>query len=379
MEEASLTPTADRAIFLLTIPPKSLFHDQHRCVQLQRVVHQSESSGLRIRPIFNLEYHKMFATRVIELEDDDAKVAEFHPLRGHQDEAETGLRLKNNSVRRRSRAFSIEGKSGSLGGNITSQAKHMGLGDMTVVGSEKLGHFTFSLTDDHVYEWRKVSTSEATKWILLNSPPTDTARNSSQASARTSYEFRHRPDRLARTGTSLTLASQYTTHFNNESQLSGLTSSPQADPRDQVSSQDRSDRSNDSEARSRAVLAVSPVPHVKINLLHNSPRHSMHDITKQNDEIYRLLLCVLWITWSSPDFVFEPPETQQQLQANLRASPVEDLTLVDRHSKSGLSKATSDYSFERRRKSKDAGMPTAKASQNKKPGLFSKIAKICGG
>lgn len=412
MDEAErLVPSSEKAVFLIAVPPKSFRHDQHKCLQLQRIIHHStESSGLRIRPIFNLEYHRLFATRIIELEHDDVKVAEFHPRKVSYKHGRRGSegdnRVSTNGAEpkpRRHRAFSIDNKAGANGGRISTHTSYRGLCEMTVTGSERDGHFHFQAIDGHSLSWTRLVDAPGCQWKLdredsregdgsetetlhlptnllhdqassLPLPPSKTAADR----PRTSYEFLKdrldvplTPPRIARTKTAATMGSQYTTNFANESQLSGLTNSPGIDellppPKEEE---------DGNHGTTETILSSLPLPHLSVGLLdHDRPRASMREIRESEDRLYRTLLTALWLTWAS-DIVHDATTTTTTA-ADAPESP-NTLAMADRQSRHGRSEALPSPS-----PVKDA--PTAAAApdavkKKRRGGLLGLIARVCGG
>lgn len=321
----NLMPTEDKAVFLLVMPPRSLRHkDQPRHIQIQRIVQQKRnaSGGFRIKPIFNLETHRFQATKIIELEDKDATVAEFHPAKSIADEP-SSARGSSDANHKRRRARSIEHKTGAFGGRIKSEKNSLGLVDMTVIGSEERGSFLFQCSDGQALSWQKETLPDGSCWTLKSSlggshimderglaalESRVAANTSENAKSERSHEpvsqvsrqlHSHYP--ITRTNTSATLASQYTTEFVNESQLSGLTNSPQLSGRHGLPIRQHDGRLSsdfdselDEDEENRTTLSTYPQPHLSVVLPANPDRKtSMHQITLDQYKMHRILLCGL--------------------------------------------------------------------------------------
>lgn len=378
-ETSPLIPSDDRAIFLLTMPPRSFRNHDHKCIQIQRVVRVEGVTDLRIKPIFNLEYHRLFATSIIELEDDDAKIAEFHPTRPQHilPVAPKGLR---------SRAFSIENKNGENGGRITFQKNFHGLnGDITVVGSEAEGLFRFESPGTEDLVWRLDRSGQTVEWKLQSADhlalvhPKDQEDQTHSFSGHPNHHLGspvHGPHDLTgaelsapvfrRTKTNLTTASQYTTAFANESQLSGLTTSPQMSQTDLITA--------DRQGSDATVLSSLPVPHIKLELsqLDTADR----SMTRQDQQIYRILICALWLTWCSPELLNDP-EQQNRVIAPIDQGVSESETRSDNSPTHDAAKTgTFDRKYSRR-----GSRDTAKSDEtvtNTKKGLMQRLARVCG-
>lgn len=237
-----LRPGPDRAIYLLTTPPKALSLDHHKTIQLQKIVPDTtvkagtanksrgdtgvtsaaaQPAALRIRPILNLEYHRLFTTRVVELEDDDVRICEFHatksgaapklpappppplstsaaattgsqsaPAKGKDGHAHLHL---HSALMRRHRPITLEDRNGAYGGTVTTTDKGGGSGtgadsgvtdgtgarapglgherryNMAVIGSERTGLFLFQMEDGLALTWRKEESEEnpgTFVWVL---------------------------------------------------------------------------------------------------------------------------------------------------------------------------------------------------------------------
>lgn len=385
-ESGLLVPSADRAIFLLTVPPKSFRNHEHRCVQVQRVVQESDQNeGLRIKPVFNLEYHRLFPVRIIELEHDDAKIAEFYPTRSTREDRDSVHLVAPKIVR--PRAFSLDNRTGGSGGKIVISKAFRGLAeDITVIGSEIDGIFKFESISGPTIIWRKSKTGSNVEWTLqtpdaneisdailtvmpqqlpaiqqpsnedpeLNMPYATQARRSG-------------PPALRRAKTNFTMASQYTTAFANESQLSGLTSSPQLSD---------CDLARVSQGEELTVLCSYPVPHLSLSLRHleslASPRGS---ISGHEHQLDKLLLCILWLTWCSPDLLCDPDQ-YRVTEGDGTLVTDQELQSVDQNIRTEINRPTE------RRESRLPSIGTSKSDdtkhERKRPGIMKRIARICG-
>lgn len=365
-----LLPTLGSDVYLLVRPPRNIRHDSHKTIQIQQVVTSTDDSGndvTRIRPILNLEYHRLFHTRIIELECSDSKIAELIPSRGGTISGRD--RNRDGGTRMKSRG-SISGPlAGRNGGSIktASGARQPGAYDMTITGSESQGEMSFSWRDEPL-TWRK---ADEGGW-KLDSAEVRFGAHVAGSRSRTSYEWTgtkhssaHSPSHhhnhnlnhhhqqplsttvncsttptLSRVGTE---SSQYTTMFENESLLSQATHTPTIGTRgpslDLGNGFETLDEKQE-DNRGETYISDHPLPHLRV----------FHP-PKAQAALYRILISALWLAWSCTGIV---------------AAGDDEDTLADRASET----ANSD----------ERAVGTTKIAKSKrenKGGFMSKIARMC--
>lgn len=265
MNSKVLSPPPGTTVYLLTAPPRAPTRDHHRTIQIQKVI-PGENNTSRIRPILNLETHRLFAPRVIEMETDDVKICEFQPSKPRSTKTNTG----------RARTLSIDEKSGSFGGKVTSTKDSNGIYDMTVIGSEGEGLFLFQLRDNSSLTWRRTGTT----WFLDDLHAASVLPATSQRHEEVVVGDGERlPLPRRQTGDSL-----YTIHFENESQLSNIGGSI-----------DIAVQTNGPVPQGS--LTALPIPHLQ---LLNEP-----------GKPYPMLISALWIAHCSRDITFDDYEDPQ--------------------------------------------------------------------
>lgn len=374
-----LVPSSERAIFLLTVPPKSLRNHDHSCIQVQRVVSEIESDkDLRIKPIFNLEHHRLFTTKIIELIHGDAKIAEFHPMKAQREDRTNGQSVTSKIVR--PRAFSLDNSVGGYGGRITVSRSFPGLHtDINVSGSEEEGLFRFRNGGTMDTIWRKSKVGTTVDWTIErtgkinktdnshHTVPTNTSigqdrRSSPEPSHEATLAIDSFP-MIRRTKTDHTMTSQYTTAFENESQLSCMTSSPQ------MSEQDLGQAVT---MPSVSILSSYPMPHLSLEFSElESLVATTGSVSTQDEQMYQLLLCALWLAWCSPDLLHEPDQ-HRTIDHDTDESDLNSPSL-----KQSLRTAMSPGD-ESRRLSIMTNKSEGAANRRKKSKFIQRIARICG-
>jgi hypothetical protein len=253
--------------------------------------------------MLNLEAPKRGYTRIIELENDDQRIAELIPDRmpttvpnspGYKQASEDG-----SMARRRSRGRSIGERRGAFGGQVSTMTAFQQRFDMRVSGTVQEGRLVF-LGKTQTLTWQRREMDGHAEWVLqpqtsagrLEQHRQDLANNIADRAHSTqltpintsSSSFRPR-DRLARIDSA---TSQFTLVLDDESVLSEAHDSHSA----------RFDPSH----RKETVLSSVPVPHLRHFRPHDQMT-SMHAIADRDDAVVMLLISALWIIWASNDIM----------------------------------------------------------------------------
>lgn len=308
-----LVCSEDEDIFLFVTPPRSVLHEArtHRTIQCQRTLraHQGQPgqhlAPVRIRPVLNLEATKRGATRIIELESDDQRIAELQPARmpaGTETAASNGgLSPVEYLPRRRSRGRSIGERRGAFGGDVASTPAFAHRFDMRVSGSVQEGRFEF-VSNNTTLTWHRREVAGHAEWVLqpntsagkleqhrqnlANNMAGDGAQHNMLTPIATSTSFRPR-NALSRINSNV---SQFTMILDDESILSETL--------------DANHAHFDPQRKQETVLSSTPVPHLRHWVgVERAFKTSMHAIAQKEDGLIMLLISALWIIWASNDIM----------------------------------------------------------------------------